>query len=94
MRSILTLALKDLRVMTRDWFGMFWIVVFPIWADDLNVRITPKPTLLLIAASRIIKSSRRAVTLDAQLVTLRCRCAASTSQRHQKPSRAMLAKRE
>lgn len=30
MRTILTLALKDLRVMTRDWFGMFWIVVFPL----------------------------------------------------------------
>lgn len=30
MHSIVTLALKDLRVLSRDWFGLFWIVVFPL----------------------------------------------------------------
>lgn len=30
MRSILTLALKDIRLQTRDYFGLFWIVIFPL----------------------------------------------------------------
>jgi len=30
MRSILTLALKDLRLLWRDRFGMFWVLVFPL----------------------------------------------------------------
>jgi ABC-2 type transport system permease protein len=30
MYSILTLALKDLRLLCRDWFGLFWIFVFPL----------------------------------------------------------------
>lgn len=30
MRSVLTLAIKDLRLLTRDWLGMFFIVVFPV----------------------------------------------------------------
>ncbi len=30
MKPILTLALKDIRVLTRDWFGLFWIAVFPL----------------------------------------------------------------
>jgi ABC-2 type transport system permease protein len=30
MKSILTLALKDIRLQTRDYFGLFWIVVFPV----------------------------------------------------------------
>src|SRR5262245_13269407 len=30
MRSILTLALKDIRLLSRDWFGLFWILIFPI----------------------------------------------------------------
>ena len=27
---MLTLALKDLKLQTRDWFGLFWILVFPL----------------------------------------------------------------
>jgi ABC-2 type transport system permease protein len=30
MSQILTLALKDLRILSRDWFGLFWIFVFPL----------------------------------------------------------------
>src|SRR5262249_7064988 len=30
MRSIFTLALKDIRLQTRDYFGLFWIAVFPL----------------------------------------------------------------
>jgi ABC-2 type transport system permease protein len=30
MRSILTIALKDLRLLWRDKFGMFWVLVFPL----------------------------------------------------------------
>jgi linearmycin/streptolysin S transport system permease protein len=30
MRAILTMALKDLRLMSRDWLGMFFIIGFPI----------------------------------------------------------------
>lgn len=30
MRTILTMAAKDLRLMSRDWLGMFFIIVFPI----------------------------------------------------------------
>jgi ABC-2 type transport system permease protein len=30
MRAILTLALKDLRLLSRDKFGLFWILVFPL----------------------------------------------------------------
>lgn len=30
MYPIITLALKDLRLLTRDWFGLFWIVAFPV----------------------------------------------------------------
>lgn len=30
MRSILTMAAKDLRLITRDWIGMFFIVGFPV----------------------------------------------------------------
>jgi ABC-2 type transport system permease protein len=30
MRSILILAVKDLRLLSRDWFGMLWILVFPL----------------------------------------------------------------
>ena len=30
MRSILTMAVKDLRLMSRDWLGMFFIIGFPI----------------------------------------------------------------
>lgn len=30
MRSILTIAIKDLTLMRRDWLGMFFIVVFPV----------------------------------------------------------------
>ncbi|MEO1997274.1 MAG: ABC transporter permease, partial [Planctomycetaceae bacterium] len=30
MRSILTIASKDLTLMRRDWLGMFFIVVFPV----------------------------------------------------------------
>jgi linearmycin/streptolysin S transport system permease protein len=30
MSRIVTLALKDLRVLSRDWFGLFWIFVFPL----------------------------------------------------------------
>lgn len=30
MRAILTLALKDLRLLWRDRFGMFWVLVFPL----------------------------------------------------------------
>jgi ABC-2 type transport system permease protein len=30
MRTILTLAMKDLRLMSRDWLGMFFIIGFPI----------------------------------------------------------------
>src|SRR5882762_913262 len=33
---------------------LFWIALFPIWADDLNERTTPKATLLLITASRMV----------------------------------------
>src|SRR5438093_246278 len=30
MRSIFTLAIKDLRLLSRDWFGLFWIFAFPL----------------------------------------------------------------
>jgi len=30
MAVILTLALKDIKLLTRDWFGLFWIFVFPL----------------------------------------------------------------
>ena len=30
MRTILAMAVKDLRLMTRDWLGLFFIVGFPI----------------------------------------------------------------
>jgi ABC-2 type transport system permease protein len=30
MRAVVTLALKDLRLLSRDWFGMFWILAFPL----------------------------------------------------------------
>lgn len=30
MSKVLTLALKDLRLLSRDWFGLFWILVFPL----------------------------------------------------------------
>jgi ABC-2 type transport system permease protein len=30
MRNVLTLALKDLKLLTRDRFGMFWVLGFPI----------------------------------------------------------------
>jgi ABC-2 type transport system permease protein len=30
MRTVLTMAAKDLRLMSRDWLGMFFIIVFPI----------------------------------------------------------------
>jgi ABC-2 type transport system permease protein len=30
MHAIVTLALKDLRLLSRDWFGLFWIVAFPM----------------------------------------------------------------
>jgi ABC-2 type transport system permease protein len=30
MRTVLTMAMKDLRLMSRDWLGLFFIVVFPI----------------------------------------------------------------
>jgi ABC-2 type transport system permease protein len=30
MRTILTMAVKDLRLMSRDWLGMFFIIGFPI----------------------------------------------------------------
>ncbi len=30
MRKVITLALKDLRVLSRDWFAMFWILAFPL----------------------------------------------------------------
>jgi ABC-2 type transport system permease protein len=30
MNAVLTLALKDLRLLTRDWFGLFWILAFPL----------------------------------------------------------------
>src|SRR6267143_4296416 len=38
---------------------LFWIVLFLIWAEDLKVRITPKPTLLLITASRMFSADPR-----------------------------------
>src|SRR5882762_1143146 len=38
---------------------LFWIVLFLIWAEDLKVRITPKPTLLLITASRMLSADPR-----------------------------------
>lgn len=30
MNAIVTLAVKDLRLLTRDWFGLFWIFAFPL----------------------------------------------------------------
>lgn len=30
MRTILTMALKDLKILSRDAFGMFWLLVFPL----------------------------------------------------------------
>ena len=30
MRSILTMAIKDLKLMRRDWVGMFFIIGFPV----------------------------------------------------------------
>ncbi len=30
MRSVLAMALKDLRIISRDWMGMFFIVAFPV----------------------------------------------------------------
>src|SRR5262245_11462404 len=30
MKSILILALKDLKLQSRDWFGLFWILIFPL----------------------------------------------------------------
>ena len=30
MHKIITLALKDLRLLSRDWFGLFWIFAFPL----------------------------------------------------------------
>ena len=30
MRTILTMAMKDLRLISRDWLGMFFIIAFPI----------------------------------------------------------------
>jgi len=30
MRTVLTMAMKDLRLMSRDWLGMFFIIGFPI----------------------------------------------------------------
>ena len=30
MRTVLTMATKDLRLMSRDWLGLFFIVGFPI----------------------------------------------------------------
>ncbi len=30
MRTIVTLAVKDLRLLTRDYFGLFWLLVFPL----------------------------------------------------------------
>ena len=30
MRTVLTMAAKDLRLMSRDWLGMFFIIGFPI----------------------------------------------------------------
>ncbi|MFO0967961.1 MAG: ABC transporter permease [Gemmataceae bacterium] len=30
MRSIFTLAFKDIRIQTRDYFGLFWIAIFPL----------------------------------------------------------------
>jgi ABC-2 type transport system permease protein len=30
MNAVLTLALKDLRLLTRDWFALFWIFAFPL----------------------------------------------------------------
>ena len=30
MRSILTLAIKDLRLLVRDRFGLFWVIAFPL----------------------------------------------------------------
>ena len=30
MRSILNLALKDLRLLSRDWMALFFIIAFPV----------------------------------------------------------------
>ena len=30
MRTVLTMAMKDLRLISRDWLGMFFIVGFPM----------------------------------------------------------------
>ena len=30
MRSLLTMAVKDLTLMRRDWLGMFFIIGFPV----------------------------------------------------------------
>ena len=30
MRTVLTMAVKDLRLMSRDWLGLFFIIGFPI----------------------------------------------------------------
>ena len=30
MRTVLAMAMKDLRLMSRDWLGLFFIVGFPI----------------------------------------------------------------
>ena len=30
MRNILTMAIKDLKILSRDAFGMFWLLVFPL----------------------------------------------------------------
>ena len=30
MRNIFIIAIKDLRLLWRDKFGMFWVLVFPI----------------------------------------------------------------
>src|SRR5256885_3902050 len=44
---------------------LFWIVLFPIWADDLNERTTPKATLLLITASRMVTDDPLNATMPA-----------------------------
>ena len=30
MRAVLTMALKDVRLLWRDKFGLFWVIVFPL----------------------------------------------------------------
>ena len=35
MRTVLAMAVKDLRLMSRDWLGMFFILAFPDLDGDL-----------------------------------------------------------